>query len=110
MSFSVQIAVQIGVVAAGTLVLFAAPSWLFARAGFAAPRVRDVSAHVVAIALAAMGLRLLLVAAFALALGLRRGEHAAAHVATVGATYVLAALVDGVRRFKRRGSVACPTP
>ncbi len=54
--------------------------------------------------LAAMAVRLLLAALLALAFALSGLEHRAALVFSVGAAYFAAAMVDGMRKFRRRNA------
>jgi hypothetical protein len=93
-----SLTIEIVCTAAATLALFGAPSLLLARAGALGPVGRP---------LAEMALRLVLVAALAVALALAAPEHRVARLLTIAATYFAAALLDGVRRFRNRGAIAC---
>lgn len=93
-----SLTIEIVCTAAATLALFGAPSLLLARIGGLGPVGRP---------LAEMALRLFLVAALAVALALAGPEHRVARLLTIAATYLAAALLDGVRRFRNRGTVAC---
>lgn len=90
--------IEIVCAAAATLALFGAPALLLARAGGLGPVGRP---------LAEMALRLLLVSTLAVALALAAPDHRVAILLTIAATYLAAALLDGVRRFRKRESVAC---
>jgi hypothetical protein len=92
--------IEIVCAAAATLALFGAPSLLLARTS-------GLGLGPVGRPLAEMTMRLLLVSALAVALAVAAPEHRVANLLTIAATYVAAALLDGVRRFRKRGAAAC---
>jgi len=95
-----SLTLEIVCTAAATLALFGAPSLLLARTS-------GLGLGPVGRPLAEMALRLFLVAVLAVALAVAAPEHGVALLLTIAATYFAAALLDGVRRFRNRGTIAC---
>ena len=95
-----SLTIEIAATAAATLALFGAPALLLARAGGSGlgPVGRPI---------AEMVLRLFLVVGLAVALALTAPQHGVALLITIAATYFAAALFDGIRRFRNRGTFAC---
>jgi hypothetical protein len=94
-----SLTIEIVCAAAATLALFGAPALLLARVGGLGPVGRP---------LAEMAMRLFSVAALAVAVAIAAAEERrVALLLTIAATYFAAALADGVRRFRNRGTVAC---
>ena len=96
--------IEMLLVAAATLALFAGATWAAARLLRSAGASRGVRAQQLAIVV-----RLPLAAALALVLAFTRREHATALVFTVGGTFFAATLFDGVRRFLERERTSCST-
>lgn len=95
-----SLTIEIAATAAATLALFGAPALLLARA-------RGSGLGPVGRPLAEMALRLLLVFGLAVALALLAPQDRVALLLTIAATYFAAALLDGIRRFRNRGTFAC---